>query len=467
MALRRTIPRALAALLLLAAPAAWGATVRVAPGDLARALGAAAPGDTLVLLPGTHPGPVAVTVPVTLEAEPGAVLDGGGTGVVVEVKAPGTTLRGLDVRHSGTSLYDQHAGIFLGKEAAGSLVEGNRLSGNLIGIYVWGAADVMVRGNLVLGRNDLRVSERGNGIQLWNAPGTKVVGNTVRGGRDGVFVTTSHHNLFADNVFEGVRFAVHYMYTNDSEVSGNRSVGNHVGYALMYSHRLKVRGNLSKGDRQHGLLLNYANASEVEGNVVEGRFDGTGPGEAGDAGDKDMPPEDGDPTAPRTGTGKCVFIYNANKNAIRGNRFEGCEVGVHFTAGSERNAISGNAFVANRTQVKYVGTRSLDWSAGGVGNFWSDNAAFDLDGDGIADEAYRPNDVVDRVVWAHPQAKLLLNGPGVQVLRWAQKQFPAIHPGGVTDTAPLMSAAGVPTAATLATPLAGGRPLAAIGAPHG
>ena len=118
--------------------------------------------------------------------------------------------------------------------------------------------------------------------------------------------------------------------------------------------------------------------------------------------------------------------------------FEGCEIGVHFTAGSERNQISGNAFVANQTQVKYVGSRWLDWSAEGVGNYWSDNPAFDLDRDGRADAAYRPNDVVDQVLWRHPAAKLLISSPIIQILRWAQSVFPAVYPGGVIDTAPLM-----------------------------
>ena len=87
---------------------------------------------------------------------------------------------------------------------------------------------------------------------------------------------------------------------------------------------------------------------------------------------------------------KCVFIYNSNKNVFRGNWFEGCQIGIHFTAGSERNAISGNAFIGNRTQVKYVGTRYQEWSSSGRGNYWSDNPAFDLNGDGVADQPYRP-----------------------------------------------------------------------------
>ena len=129
---------------------------------------------------------------------------------------------------------------------------------------------------------------------------------------------------------------------------------------------------------------------------------------------------------------------------------QGCEIGVHFTAGSEGNEITENAFVNNRHQVKYVGTRFLDWSVNGRGNYYSDNPAFDLKGTGIADTAYRPNDLMDQVIWRAPAAKILLNSPAVQVVRWAQARFPAIHPGGVIDSAPLMTPPHPPALARLA-----------------
>ena len=176
----------------------------------------------------------------------------------------------------------------------------------------------------------------------------------------------------------------------------------------MFSDRLKVRGNVSEGDRNHGLMLNYANRAEIAGNRVT------------------------------SGGEKCLFMYNANKNTVADNLFEGCPIGVHFTAGSANNRFQGNAFIGNRTQVKYVGSRMLDWSTDGRGNFWSDHAAFDLNGDGLADTAYRPNDLVDQVLWTQPSAKLLIGSPAVQLLRWTQSQFPALLPGGIVDNAPLM-----------------------------
>ncbi len=88
--------------------------------------------------------------------------------------------------------------------------------------------------------------------------------------------------------------------------------------------------------------------------------------------------------------------------------------------------------------MKYVGTRWLEWSKEGRGNYWSDNSAFDINGDGIADNVYRPNDLTDQILWRYPEAKLLINSPAVQVLKWAQSAFPALHPRGVVDSAPLM-----------------------------
>ena len=397
--------------LALARPAA-GADWTVDPGgdNLARAVAAAAAGDRLYLAAGNHVGGLTIDKTLSLIGAPGARIVGPGEGRVIVVDAPHTLVQGLTVTGSGLKLETEDSGIFVTERATDARIEDNRLEDNLIGVYLKGAARALVRGNAIRGRRDLRMNERGNGVQIWNAPGAVVEDNDIRFGRDGIFVTSSKKNTFRNNRLRDLRFAVHYMYTNRSEVSDNRSEGNHAGYAIMFSHRLQVTGNLSEGDRDHGILLNYANGSLIAGNRVGG------------------------------GANKCVFIYNANKNRIHENRFADCAIGIHFTAGSERNAISGNAFVANRTQVKYVGTRDIEWSNEGKGNFWSDNAAFDLDGDGIVDRPYRPNDLVDQIVWRHPLAKLLLNSPATQVLRWGQSAFPALLPGGVTDSFPLVTA---------------------------
>lgn len=417
-------------------------------GDVQAVVDRAAAGDSVVLASGMYQGQVHVEKSITLEGVRGAVLNGPGRGSVVTVAAPGAVVRGLTVRGSGRNLEAMDAGIFLTQSATGALVENNRIEDNLYGIYVHGAQNSRVRGNVIIGIEEGRINEAGNGVSVWNAPGARIENNDIRFGRDGIFVIASKRNVFRANRFRDLRFAVHYMYTNDSEVVDNISTGNTVGFAIMYSHRLVVRGNVSDRDLNHGFLFNFANSSEITGNVVHGQLlppsRWASPGlRAKEVREHGLPSaEEPAPTlagGARIGPEKCVFIYNANKNKFRDNRFEGCAIGVHFTAGSEGNEIAGNAFIKNRNQVKYVGSRYLDWSRNGRGNYWSDNPAFDLNGDGLGDTAYRPNDIIDRVLWTAPQAKVLVNSPAVQIIRWAQAQFPALLPGGVVDNHPLMT----------------------------
>ncbi|MCW3784017.1 nitrous oxide reductase family maturation protein NosD [Defluviimonas salinarum] len=402
-----------ALLILLALPAA-AAEWDVAPGALSETLARAEAGDTLLLRPGTYRETVAVDRAVTIEGGGKAVIDGGGKGTVITVTAPDVTLSGLTVIGSGASHETLDSGIKLTKGATGAVVRGNVLKGNLHGVDVHGARDALVAGNLIEGRQDRHMNARGNGVYVWNAPGAVVERNDIRWGRDGIFVNTSKRNIFRDNRFRELRFAVHYMYANFSEVTGNLSIGNDLGYAVMFSRRVMVADNISIGDREHGVMLNYANDGIVTGNLVRGVKD------------------------------RCAFLYNANKNTFSGNRFEGCEIGIHFTAGSEGNTITGNAFIGNRTQVKYVSTRWVEWSDEGRGNYWSDFAAYDVNGDGIADTPYRPNDSMDHVLWTQPSAKLLLGSPAVQLVRWSQSAFPALLPGGVVDSHALMRPVEIP-----------------------
>jgi nitrous oxidase accessory protein len=403
--------------------------VPVAAGALASAIAGASPGDVLILAPGLHQGPVTLDRPLTLDGRGQAVIDGGGTGSVVTITGSDITLRGAEIRGSGSDGSTIDSGVQVLRTAQRVLIEDNRIIGNLHGVDVHGALDTTVRGNVIEGRTAGRVNERGNGVYVWNAPGTLVERNDIRHGRDGIFSNASKQGIYRDNLFRDLRFAVHYMYTNDSVISGNVSIGNTLGYALMFSNKITVTGNLSLRDRTHGMMLNYANNSVVRGNLIRG---GTHE--------------------------KCTFIYNAHKNLIEGNRFEGCGIGIHFTAGSERNVLTGNAFIGNQTQVKYVGTRHVEWSDGKRGNYWSDHPAFDLDGNGLADSAFRPNDLMDHILWSQPAARLLLGSPAVQLVRWSQASFPAILPGGVVDSAPLMLAPEIPVPDHIATMEAAARP---------
>ena len=382
---------------------------QVSPGNgsLQAAIDSAQSGDTLLLTAGIYAGSIDINKSLILSGQKTSIIDGEGSSHVIIVTAPDVVIKGVSIKNSGSVLEDEDSAIFITDKGDRTLVENNFLEDNQIGVYLKGPDDAVVSNNVIIGSQFHRINDRGNGVYLWNTPGSIIKDNAIRYGRDGIFVNGSRNNVFSGNHMSNLRFAIHYMYANDSEVSNNISVNNHVGFALMFSDRITARNNLSSGDDKRGLFFNFANYSTIEGNRV-------------------------------VGAEKCVFIYNANFNQINNNSFEECNIGIHFTAGSEKNEIYGNAFINNRSQVKYVGTRYIEWSKDGHGNYWSDNAAFDIDDNGISDQVYKPNDLVDQIVWRHPLAKLLMNSPSVQILKWAQSEFPGLHPGGVTDSTPLM-----------------------------
>jgi len=428
-----------AALLCCSGPMAGAAEIVVgpAPDALARAIATAAPGDILRLGDAAYDGPVVIDKPLTIVGGRDSRVVGKGEGTVVSVEADDVTVKNLYITGSGRRLDQLDSGVALAKGTRRARVEGNRIVMNLIGVDVQGALDATVAGNTIVGRTDLHRAEMGSGIYVWNAPGLLVEHNDIRRGRDGIFVATSAKARYRYNRMQELRFAFHSMNANDIVLEHNVSRGNALGFAFMFSRNVTAIDNLSDGDATHGLFLNSVNSSSLIHNEV------------------------------REGGDKCLFVYGAVRNRIEGNRLEGCDIGIHLTGGAAENVITGNAVIGNRTQVKYVGTRWLEWSgvpeaaandAGGsppeptgeaartgritkepVGNYWSDHVAFDIDGDGVADSPYRPNDTVDVLTWSQPMARLLLGAPAVQLIRWAQSRFPGLLPGGVIDSHPLMS----------------------------
>ena len=86
------------------------------------------------------------------------------------------------------------------------------------------------------------------GAEYYKLSSVKRIEKDLYKSSDGIYIEISHDNVIRGNRFEGLRFAVHYMYANNNEVSENISIRNHVGFALMYSKNLKAFRNISISD---------------------------------------------------------------------------------------------------------------------------------------------------------------------------------------------------------------------------
>ena len=400
-------------LLLASVGAAGAATLRVAPGqDLQAAVDRAAAGDVIEVERGHYDVNLRIARPLTLRGIGRPTLAGGQRGNTIDVLATDVTIEGLIVRDSGTSLVDQHAGVYVRPGAHRTTVRDNELTYNLFGLWIEKADDVVVQRNVITGLRDVQSSQRGNGVQLYNTQRARVLDNRISFVRDGLYVDVSHHAVFRGNRLHHCRYGTHYMNSYHNLWEGNESFLNRGGLALMEVRDNVVRNNRTWGNSDHGIMLRTMQDSVVENNIVAGNQRG-------------------------------FFIYDVEYVTLRGNLVVDNAVGVHLAAGSTRNTVQGNDFVANREQVRYVGARDEAWGASrGAregGNHWSNYRGWDRDGDGIGDVPYEANDLIDRLQVRYPAMALLMGSPSVQALRLVGQQFPVLRVPSVVDAHPRMT----------------------------
>ncbi|AUM12453.1 nitrous oxide reductase family maturation protein NosD [Ketobacter alkanivorans] len=375
------------------------------------------------LSPGTYRGNFTIQSATSLHCQSGAILDGAGQADTLRIKAEGVTVSGCRIVGWGDNLTAMNAGIFVEKQAHKVRLEHNQLEGDTFGIWVDGSRDAHIYHNRIQGNERIRSQDRGNGIHLFSTTGADVAHNEVWHTRDGIYIDTSNHNRLHNNYLHHLRYGIHYMYSYHNEVSNNRTHSTRTGYALMQSKHLHVFGNRSEQDENYGILMNFITDSNLHNNIIINVQTGSNPtGSAHIQGAE----------------GKALFIYNSVFNTIAFNRLQGSDLGIHLTAGSEDNQIHNNAFIHNKQQVKYVSNRMQEWSYQERGNYWSDYLGWDRNRDGVGDTHYEPNDAMDKVLWTYPTARLLINSPAVETLRWIQKAFPVLKPAGVQDSYPLM-----------------------------
>jgi nitrous oxidase accessory protein len=409
--------RALAALAVAAAScAAAGAdarVIRVPPGGgAARAIASSATGDTVHLERGIHRGPLRIERAIVLRGEPGTVIDGGGRLTVVEIVAPGTIVEDLAIRGSGKRVLTIDSGIHvvLGHNTAIRRVV---LEDVLYGIYCERAHGVRIEDCVLTGRAEPR-SERGegNGVHLWYSDDVHVSGTTVERFADGIYLsfanrTEVRHCRLQDNA----RYGLHTMYCQQNLLSGNLFTRNVAGCAIMFSNGLRIEDNdvmHNRGSRTYGFLLRDCS----DGRFVNNRMiDNT----------------------------LAMFMDNSNRNEVHGNLFQDNGWGILMFSSCSGNEVAGNNFINDDYPVALDMRRSDNaFDDGARGNYWSDNAPYDLDGDRLSDVPYSPVGAFAFLSKQYPDLSILSKSPAVVALSVAERVVPAMRPSEIVDRFPLL-----------------------------
>ncbi|MFT5424783.1 MAG: nitrous oxidase accessory protein [Phycisphaerales bacterium] len=424
--------------LMLASGVGLGAPPQRSTEEISARIASAEPGGTVSVEAGVYVGNLVIDRSIVLVGEAGAVIDGGGKGTVIEVIAPGVTVRGLTVRGSGKTVGREYSGIHV--TAPDAVIEHNTLEDVYFGIDLKEAPRSIIRHNTITGK-DLEQARRGDGIRLWWCHGSTVEDNTVRQSRDMVFWYSEDLRI-ARNSVEGCRYGLHFMYSHRTTLEANELTGNSVGIYLMYSNEIHLVNNRmlnNRGASGYGIGLKDCDGIVVEGNTL---------------------------LANRVG----IYLDNSPSSVdsvglVAGNSIAYNEIGLLATPNTHDNVITGNAFVENEEQAATHGRGELSrntFAKEGVGNFWSDYAGFDGDGDGIGDLAYEPRSLFSALLSREPNLRLFAHSPAQQAVEFTARALPELRPRPtLVDPAPLTRRPQTGTAPA-AVETTGG-PMAALG----
>ncbi len=383
---------------------------------LPTAIANAVDGDTIEVQGGVLQGQLEINKPLTVRGVNWPVIDGGDQGTVVQISSPGVVFSGFVIKNSGSTLEQENSGIAV--VAPRVIVENNRFEDTLFGIYLKEAHSSIIRGNQISSK-DLEVQRRGDPIRLWYSTDVLVEDNMVDRGRD-VVLWYSERLMLRNNTVTNGRYGLHFMYCDDATIAGNRLIGNSVGTFLMYSRRVNMRNNTIAGNRGpsgYGVGLKDMDDTVIVDNLFLDNRVGA---------HLDTSPRENDSTGQFAGN---VFAYN--------------DIGVELMPSVRRNQFSANSFVENEEQVAIAGRGTLRenvWTVNGRGNYWSDYAGYDADGDGQGDMVYKAEQLFENLVQQEPQLRLFIYSPASNAIDFAARAFPLVKPKAkLEDTRPAMS----------------------------
>ncbi|MBP6187322.1 MAG: nitrous oxide reductase family maturation protein NosD [Azonexus sp.] len=374
----------------------------------------ALPGTVLRLPPGTYSGPASITKPLTLEGNGKVVVDGGGKGTVLTIKADKVTIRGLTLRGSGDS-HDAIDGAIMVAEGNGLLIENNVIEDVLFGISLHRTTDSVIRHNRIRSRG-ASSADRGDGLRLWYSMGNRIENNDIAQIRD-ITVSNSPHNRYTGNTIRDSRRAFNFLFSHRSLVERNILEKNSTGIIALNSNGLIIRGNriLHAMDASGaGIALKETSAALVVDNEIVHCAHGIMA------------------DSPMDAINRIVFINNVIAHNITGVYFYGAK-GGHI-------AIN-NTFRSNLWPVTIIGDgdpmNDTWW-----GNTWDTYEGFDLDGDGFGDRPHELHAYADRIWLETPKATFFRNSPVLELLDFLERLAPFSAPTLILrDTAPRMQPA--------------------------
>jgi nitrous oxidase accessory protein len=375
--------------------------------EIKTAIEKATNGDVIIVHAGFYQeGNILITKKLDIIGIDLPVVDGDRTNEVFTIQHDSVSISGFQVQNCGVSFVHDLAGIKI-EHYGHCRIENNRLINAFFGIYLKNSHHCIVRGNFIEGQAKDEFSS-GNAIHIWYSKDILVEGNTCRQHRDGIYFEFVENSIITGNISEkNLRYGLHFMFSNNDDYVRNTFRENGAGVAVMFSHHIKMLGNLFEknwGSNAYGLLLKDIVDGEIRGNTYHENTVG-------------------------------IFADGSNRIRMENNEFINNGWALKILGSCSDNVITGNNFQSNTFDViTNNSTNQNNYN----GNFWSDYTGYDLDRDGSGDVPYKPVKLFSLVTARVPTSIILLRSPFVGLLNFAEKVMPAITPQTLEDKSPLM-----------------------------
>lgn len=370
---------------------------------LQEAINNAPEGSILKLPKGVYKGSIVINKPISIIGkEDGVVIDGEGTGTVVQIKSSFVTLKNLTIVGSGDRHDTLDAGIKI-SDSKQSEISDCIIKDSLFGIDVSMTNNSIISNNYITSK-DVALGLRGDGLRLWYSNENIVRKNRLVRSRDMV-VWYSHGNEISDNFGEHNRYSLHFMYAGKNLVKNNIYQFNSVGIFFMYSKDTIATGNIVKsslGATGMGIGLKDVSNFTLRDNTVIYNAQGIY--------------IDRSPFEPDT------------KNWLENNKVLYNSEAIHFHSISENNVIRGNTVLGNIEDIINDSRGSKTDQNEIVGNYWDNYEGFDKNGDNIGDTPHKVYQYADQL-WAYnPNVKFFYGSPVISLLNFLAKLAPFSEP---------------------------------------
>lgn len=221
--------------------------------------------DTIIVYNGTFFENVVVNKQLTLTGIGMPIINGGGTGKVINIWASNTNVSGFIIRGSGLGTYD--AGIYVNADSL--TIKNNYITANRDGIRLFNSNNNNITSNTLIDNYYF-------GIYLINSNNNQLVNNTAINDSYGISLQTSNNNnIISNNIFnnkiDGITFGSESIFqekTNNNSIIKNTVYNNRIGILGILCESNLIINNTVFANRINGIYMDIGNNNTIIDNNI-------------------------------------------------------------------------------------------------------------------------------------------------------------------------------------------------------